>query len=204
MRRVTCLVVALLLPLVAAAQGRDSVSYSYFHVGYADAEIYSLDGSGYDLEASVSAGEHFYLFASFGSAELDDTSGAELSEKVIGFGVHFDVSDNVSLYTALGYTEIELDTIIGSAVDDGRYLRGGVRFKPTDQLELRAGVERADFDELLGEDTAIVLGVDVFATDAVSFALNYREYDDLSFLTLAARFHFGGTSRSPRRPPSRR
>lgn len=192
MRKMLCLLA--LFPLAAAAQD-DALSYDYVQLGYTFADIdigvLDVDADGPQIEVSAGLGDTVFVFGSYIAGQIDEQNfDADLSEATVGVGVHLPLQENLSFYGALGFARIELDNELVDVEDDGYYLRAGVRALFKGEIELRFGIERADFDEL-DEDTAWVVGIDLFPSRAVSFGFGYRDYDYFSIGTVSMRLHFG-------------
>lgn len=190
-------VIALLgacLPTVALAQQAPEIAYDYFHVGYvqgdADGSVIDLKADGLELEASIEAGRFLYVFTGYSALEFDDVPDADLQLKMVGVGARYDFTDAASLYAGIGYIDGDLDVGELSFTDDGLYARAGVRYMPSRRFEVRAGLERIDFD-FFGNELAFTLGGTAYLTDVVTVDLGYRSYDDFNFLSLGARFFFG-------------
>src|SRR5690606_28483503 len=148
------------------------------------------DAAASELEGSFEIGQYVFLFGAFASLEPDDVPDAEVELGILGAGAHYDLSDTLSVFGALGYARGDLEAGNLRADDDGLYLRAGERYMPLRRLEVRGGIERSDFDDL-GDDVALFAGGNWYLTDVVTLDFGYRRYDDLSLASLGARFFFG-------------
>lgn len=194
MRRLLALLA--FLPAAALAQ-ETSVSYNYFGVGYARVEIEddfldeSFDFAGYSIEGSVTVRDHFHLFGMIADIG-DDEPGIDIDnlDLLAGIGTHFEPLEGFSVFGRLGVVKSSIDDSIDSFDDEGYYLAAGVRYMPIDWVELRAGVERIEYDDF-DDGRASMFGADLYVTNVVALALEYRKHRDADAVTLGFRFYPG-------------
>ena len=178
----------------SAAASAEGFDYNYLYLGYGntdvDTSVFEADGDGFTLGGSYAFSDSIHGFISYDTADLDgDVLGIPVSVDATrwtaGVGYNRTMSDKLDMFARLSYEDIDLE----AADDSGFGLGIGLRYAASEDLELNAGVNHVDYDEL-GDDTAFEVGGVYSFTDAFSASLS-AEFGDISTYALSGRFYFG-------------
>ncbi len=203
MKRIIALV--MLLPSVALTQENNEISYDYFDFDYFrtdwDAGATEIDGDGWAGRFSVGIRDHVYVGGEYRSWEPDGVSSRS-TYKRIGFGVHGNVGERVSVFGEAGFTSLDLDLGAGNIEDDPAYIAGGARWNVADGYELRLSAEFTEEGKGTPRgrgETSITFGGDIQISDAAAITIEVNENDDntTSFL-VGLRFYHRNYSRRVR------
>lgn len=172
-------------PLAALADG---MSYSYIDAAYVENDI---DGAptfdGFGLRGSVGFAENWLVFAEYSATS---TQGFDLNTIAVGFGGHYDLSENLDLVGRLGYFDVEVDAGGGlDASDDGYLLDLGLRGRVGDAVELEGGARYTDLSDG-GDDTALYLGGRFHFNETWALGAEYQSGDDASSILAYVRASF--------------
>lgn len=187
---------AFLMPALSLAQEAHEISYDHFDFDYIrtdwDAGTTEVAGTGWGGRFSVGIREHVYIAGGYQSWEADGIADRSTFKR-LGFGVHGELSERLSLYGEAGFKSIDLDLGAGNVEDDPGYLGGGARWNVADGYELRIGAEFSEDRKgtLPGAgETSITIGGDIYLTNAAALAIEVTENDDntTSFL-IGMRFY---------------
>jgi len=174
---------------VVQAQGQ-GLSYDYIQGNYGrfdfDGSGQSSDGDGFGIGGMIGLNENIHLFGDYQTADLD--FGVDLSILEFGVGYHTTISPNLDFLANLGFTNIEADTGIGTADEDGFTLGVGLRTEIAPQFELFGNLDYVDFDS--DSDTRAKIGALYDLTDAFSIGLTGTFYDNVDILQLNGRYYF--------------
>jgi hypothetical protein len=192
----------LLLPALAFAQSNvEEISYHYLDLGLLEADIDAagadLEGSGLGFEYSVDVRDHVHLFGAYQSFEIDDVEEGDAASKLFGIGTHWDLTQKLSVFGRLAYTDVDLDLGTGNFGDDGATVSGGVRYMFGDGWEVRGGADYVSLDDG-GSDTFFTIGGNFFITDVVALSLDLDDRDDTTTALLGLRFYWDNDA-GPRR-----
>ncbi|MEQ8783464.1 MAG: outer membrane beta-barrel protein [Roseibium album] len=188
--RTTCkFAVALTLTAAASAAVAADLRYDYLEGGYQNVDLDNpgVDGDGLFLGGSLLLAQSFFLAADFDYADFD--RGVDARSIELGGGVRFPLAPSLDLVLGGGYVDVEVDTRFGDFDDDGLFLRGGVRWLATDQVELKALLNYVDLDES-GDDTGVDLGVVVHLQPQLALLAGVEIADDADVVNLGLRYHF--------------
>ena len=183
---------------LSASAGAEGFSYTYASLGYGNTDFDEVDadGNGFLANGSIAFNENFHGFANLALAELDADIVTPLGVIPVevdatrwsaGFGYNRGLSEKVDLVTRLSYESIDFDVPGGD--DSGYGLGVGVRYAAADQFEVNAGIKRVDYSDF-GDDTAFELGGLYSFNDSWSMNLTGEFSDDVTILSLSARFYF--------------
>lgn len=191
----TLLVVAVLLPIVSAAQqptqSQPPFSYSYVEIAYDESDFDlpgagDLDGDGLTLSGSIELTDDWHAFASYGTADLD--FGIDVDTWAIGAGYRYPIKDNVDLYGRVLYLNSEAD-VPGplGADEDGLGLQFRIRARMTTELELEGGIQHVDVGD---SDTSLQAGARYYFTNEFSAGIGLTFAGDTDGVGINARFSF--------------
>jgi len=169
--------------------GYSSVTVSYGQIEFDDSDA---DGNSLGINLSIEVGDSFFVFGSYGQAEIDDTFiTADIDAYNLGVGFHMPLSDKIDLVTSLSYEYADISVPgFGSADDSGYGLGLGLRFAATEKFEINGGVNYVDFSDG-GDDTSLGAGVLYNFTNSFSFGVAGNWNDDSTAYSVGGRFYFG-------------
>src|SRR5690606_37924758 len=119
---------------------------------------------------------------------IDDVDG-DAARKLFGIGTHWDLTQKLSVFGRLAYTDVDLDLGAGNFGDDGATVSGGVRYMIGDGWEVRGGADYVSLDDG-GSDTFFTIGGNFFITDVVALSLDFEERDDTTTALVGLRFYW--------------
>lgn len=157
MKLVKFMLGSLMLAAAPLAAQAEDMSYSYVDLAYVDTDFDGPGPSadGFGLRGSVGFAENWLAFAEYSAVSV---SGVDIDQIAVGFGGHYGLAENLDLVGRLGYFQFEVDVGGGVDGDDDGYLADlGLRGRVGTAVELEGGVRYSDLD-VLGDDTALVLG----------------------------------------------
>lgn len=177
--------------IYANASLASNINYSYFELGYVEADWdypdIDDDGDGYELNASLEVGETLALIGAYQDLEFDDDGDG--NQKRLGFLYHKPYSTTGDIVMGLAYLETEVDPDVGKSEDDtGNWFSLEVRNMTSPQTEISLGLNRVD---IFGEaETGYHFGVVSGSPQGFQFVLRYIDRDDISSLLLGLRSSF--------------
>jgi hypothetical protein len=184
------LATAVLLPTVAPAQQAaqsQPFNYSYVEIGYDESDFdvgpFDIDGDGLTLSGSFELTDDWHLFASYGTADLDNN--IDVDTLSLGAGYRHALKDNVDLYGRVLYISSEADP--GSADEDGLGVQLRIRAMVADDLEVEGGIQHIDVGD---SDTSLQAGVRYHFTNQFSAGLGVTFAGDTDGMGINARFSF--------------
>ena len=177
--------------IYANASLASNINYSYFELGYVEADWdypdIDDDGDGYELNASLAVGETLALIGAYQDLEFDD--GADGNQTRLGFLYHKPYSTTGDIVMGLAYLETEVDPDVGKSEDDtGNWFSLEIRNMTSPQTEISLGLNRVD---IFGDDeTGYNFGVVSGSPQGFQFVLRYIDRDDISSILLGLRSSF--------------
>ena len=197
MLRSTLLVILFAFSSVVSADdfSYNSVTASYGQMNFDD-PTGDADGDVLGIDASFEVGESWFLFAGYGTGELDDDFGisVDIDTMRAGVGFHTAMSEQFDLVASLSYENVDLSIPgLGSVDDSGIGASVGMRFAANEKFELNGAINYADRGDLepLIDETAIEAGFLYNFTESFSAGLSGEWGEDISTYTLGGRFYFG-------------
>jgi len=181
------LVAAALLPLGAVAQDLD---YTFVELSYMDTDLdagpIDVGGDGFGLEGSLSVTDSVFLFANY---ETQDYGfGVDASSYDLGAGMRWALKPQLDLVGELAWVNVDVETPMGDADDDGLGLGVGLRGRVNDSFELQGGVRYLDLED---SDTVLSLGGRWYFTRTLAAGFGLSLNDDVTGWTLGLRAEFG-------------
>jgi len=171
-----------------------SVTASYGQMNFDDGNG-DADGGVLSIDGSFEVGESFFLFAGYGTGELEDDLGFSVDVDTLraGVGFHTAMSERFDLVATLSYENADISAFGLSVDDSGVGASVGVRFAANEKFELNGGINYADRGDLepLIDETAVKAGVLYNFTENFSAGLSGEWGEDISTYTLGGRFYFG-------------
>lgn len=173
----------------------DDFNYNAFTISYGqtDFDDINVDGSSIDANVWAEVSESFFVFGSYGVADLEDDFGinADADSWSAGIGHHLGLTESVDLVSRVSYEYIDLTVPGFGSVDDSGYGLGlGLRYALSGAIELNAGVDYVDLSDS-GDETSFNGGVLLNLTDSFTVGLNGEFGDDVTVYSVGARFYFG-------------
>lgn len=170
------------------------ISWTYLSAGYARASLNNIAGNdvdlnGYQLNASYSLSDNWYLHATYYDVSgdlplLDDIMGLELeaTEWQLGLGLRQAVSDNIDSFFQAGYVRSEVG-VVGFENDsmNGLQAAAGFRYRALPKLELSAALRYNDSSDS-DSSTYGDIGMRYSVTPMFDLYLNYQFDSDASLL----------------------
>ncbi|MEX0706318.1 MAG: outer membrane beta-barrel protein [Woeseia sp.] len=187
-------IIVLLFAFSTTINAQD-LSYNYVDAAYSQTELddFDVDGDSIGISGAFEINENFFLFAGYGTGDLDDGFGTsvDIDQLSAGVGYHIPLSGQVDLVTGLSYEYVDLSVPgFGSVDDNGFGLSLGLRFAATEQVELNVGIKYIDLSDS-GDDTGFGIGGLYNFTENVSVGLSGNWTDDTSTYGIGGRFYFG-------------
>ncbi len=177
--------------IYANASLASNINYSYFELGYVEADWdypdIDDDGDGYELNASLDVGDTLALVAAYQDLEFDDD--ADGNQTSLGFLYHKPYSTTGDIVLGLAYLETEVDPAAGNSTDDtGNWFSLEIRNMTSPQTEISIGLNRVDIfgDAESGYNFGVVSG----SRDGFQFVLRYIDRDDIGSLLVGLRSSF--------------
>ncbi len=187
------LATAVLLPAAATAQQAapsQPFNYSYVELGYDESDFrvgpFDVDGDGLTLSGSFELTNDWHVFASYGTADLDNS--IDVDTWALGAGYRHLLKDNVDLYGRVLYINSEADVPgPGDPDEDGLGLQLRIRARVNSELEVEGGIQHIDVGD---SDTSLQAGVRYHFTNQLSAGLGITFAGDTDSLGINARFSF--------------
>ncbi len=181
------------LMLSGAAALADGPSYSYIQAAYEEVDVdfgggIDADGDGYSVGGSVAIGDSWFVFAGYGTSDLE--SVVDLTVLTIGGGWHTSIAPNTDFFAALGFADGEIDLSgFGSEDDTGYSVEVGLRSMVNEKLELTGSVSQVDFDDF-GDGTTINAGLWYTLSGNLALGLGASFEDDVTSYGAGIRLYF--------------
>ena len=181
------------LMLSSAAAMADGPSYSYIQAAYEEVDIdlgggIDADGDGLSVGGSVAVGDSWFVFAGYGSSDLE--SVIDLTVLTIGGGWHTAISPNTDFFAALGFADGEIDVSgFGSEDDSGYSVEAGIRSMMSEELELYGSISQVDFDDF-GDGTTFNAGLWYTVSGNLALGLGASFEDDITSYGVGIRLYF--------------
>ena len=171
----------------------DGISYSYVEANYQEVDIdlgggFDADGDGFAVAGSAAIGDSAFVFASYGSSDLE--SVVDFSVLSVGAGYHDGLSEKTDWYATLAYVKAELDASgFGSADDSGYGASVGLRSMLSPSLEVYGSVGYTDLGD--GADgTAFGVGLWYTVSGNVALGLGASFGEDVTTYGAGVRLYF--------------
>ena len=184
------------LMLSSAAAMADGPSYSYIQAAYQEVDLdagggIDVDGSGLEVGGSVAIGDDWYIFAGYGSSDLDGLGiDVDLTVLTIGGGWHTEISPTTDFFAQLGFADGEIDVSgFGSEDDSGYAAAVGIRSMMSAELELYGSISQIDFDGF-GDGTTFNAGLWYTVSGNLALGLGASLEDDITTYGLGVRLFF--------------
>ena len=193
------LYLALIVALMISPAFAGDLNYNYIQGGFQtldlddDSGLVDDDGSGFAIRGSVEIAPSWYLFGSYGSADLDSAflDDIDFDELTIGGGYYASLSQRADVFAELAYVSVEVDAAgLGSEDDNGFGARVGVRGMVSDRVELLGAVRHVDLDAA-GDGTSLEGEAWYAFTEQFSLGVSGSFGDDVTVLGINGRLYFG-------------
>lgn len=181
------------LMLSSAAAMADGPSYSYIQAAYEEVDVdfgggIDADGDGFSIGGSVPVGDSWFIFAGYGSSDLE--SVIDLTVLTIGAGWHTSIAPNTDFFAALGFADGEVDVSgFGSEDDSGYSIEAGIRSMMSNELELYGSISQIDFDGF-GDGTTLNAGLWYTVSGNLALGLGASFEDDITSYGVGVRLYF--------------
>lgn len=153
---------------------------SYTSVGITYKQSNSgVGGSAIQHDLSFAVSDNMFVAGSFTDGDYD--SGAQVSAFDFVLGTYTEIDENIDLVTAVSYAKSESELLTVSGEFEIFSLTVGVRSVINDVLELNAGLGYVNPTDI-HEDTYIQLGAAFYATEALSFRIDFTTNDRIMLL----------------------
>lgn len=180
-----------LIVLLASFAGTAHAEFNYDWVGVSygnvDFDDLNVDGDGVGFDLTLGITESFHLFGGAETADLD--FNVDITRWAAGVGFNTPMTETIDVIAQLSYENLEVDTALGSADDDGFGLGVGMRVAVSDLVEINGAISYVDFDDA-GDDTVFDVGTWFNITESISIGINGSFDDDVNTYRLAGRFYF--------------
>jgi len=122
-----------------------------------------FDGDGFGIRGDARVGENAFAFGEFQHAEYDRVGPVELNIEQIRFGLGylFSRSEPLDFYGKLSYLNLELDSNVADAEDNGWAAHAGIAFRPSGTISLFGEIGYVDVSDLSGPEYSIGASFDV-------------------------------------------
>ena len=189
MHRFVLLFLTMGLTTGLAGAARAEFNYDWIGVTYnnVDFDDLDVDGDGFGFDVTLGIAENYHLFGGAETADLD--FNVDLTSWRAGIGFNTPLSEAVDVIAQLSYENLEIDTSIGDADDNGFGLGVGVRVEATNLVELNGAIRYVDFSDS-GDDAAFDAAVLFNLTESFTIGLNGTFDDDVNTYRLAGRYYF--------------
>ena len=148
---------------------------SYTSVGITYKQINSdVGGSAIQHDLSFAVSDNMFVAGSFTDGDYD--FGGQISAFDFVLGAHTAIDENTDLVAAVSYAKSESELVTVSGEFETFSFSVGVRSIINDVLELNAGLGYVNPTDL-HEDTYIQLGAAFYATEALSFRIDFTTND---------------------------
>ncbi len=220
MKKVLSIAVLSAISLCSQAQAAD-ISYNYVQAALINMNVdtkfdedvnLSADLKGYNLKASFSAGDNFYIFGGYRDVNDDityeeSTLDYGVAELNVGLGYRLAATENTDWLFEVEYLNDEisagLDGLNGSIDSDGYRIGVGLRGKASDKVELYGKVNYSDLGKVslgdgwyfdfgngIGAELGAIIGLNETWGVIVEYQLDNREDTDFSQFGLGVRASF--------------
>jgi hypothetical protein len=171
----------------------DGLSYSYIQASYQDVELDlgpgpNADGDGFAVAGSVEISDDWFIFADYGSFDLEST--VDFTELSVGAGYHDSISTTTDWYASLAYVKAEVSASgFGSADDSGYGVAAGLRSMISPSLELYGNIGYADLGDG-ANGTTFGAGLWYTVSGNVALGLGASFGEDVTTLGIGVRLYF--------------
>ena len=175
-KNITILYVALSMALsMAFSSNSVARDLSYTSVGITYKQSNSgIGGSALQHSLSFGVSDNAFVAGSFTDGEYD--FGGQISAFDFVLGTHTEISENTDLVAAASYTRSESDLLTFTDELETFSLTASIRSVINDVLEVNATLGYMDPVDFY-EDTYIQLGAAFYATDVLSFRIDFTTND---------------------------
>ena len=187
MKRTTMFLSFLAMPVSALADGFD---YTFVEAGFVSTEVdvgpFDVDGDGIGIHGSFALSENVHLRGGYSDQDYD----FDIDGSVLNFGAGFNTALNADFdfVAHVSYYDVEVDTVIGDASDDGLGIGAGIRARPGANFELDAGLTYVDLDD---SDTVLNVGLRYYFSNTFALAGGLSDDDSGLSFSVGVRAEFG-------------
>lgn len=183
-----------ILMALSASVFADDFSYNSITGSYSQIDFDNLnaDGDMLGINGSAEIGESFFIFGSYGMADVDDgIISADIDTLSAGIGYHMPMSDQVDLVGSLSYEYVDISVPgFGSIDDNGFGLGVGLRYQANNEFEINGGIDYVDYGDG-GDDTSFSAGFLYDFAENFSVGVEGDWSDDTTAYGIGVRFYFG-------------
>lgn len=186
---------SLLLAGTAAAQ-QTALSYNYVEGNITKGEISDFDYTTYGAELSIALGDTLFVKGTLAEGESDDevfgglsSDNVDISAYTLGLGAHLPISSRTDFVTEVSYIKNEIGFRGFNQDADGYGVDAGIRTMLSDSVELAAGVNYVDGDDIDGE-LGFSADARFYLSNRLSLSVGYAERDDVDGISAGLRFNF--------------
>lgn len=186
---------SLLLAGTAAAQ-QSALSYNYVEGNITKGEISDFDYTTYGAELSIALGDTLFVKGTLAEGESDDevfgglsSDNVDISAYTLGLGAHLPISSRTDFVTEVSYIKNEIGFRGFNQDADGYGVDAGIRTMLSDSVELAAGVNYVDGDDIDGE-LGFSADARFYLSNRLSLSVGYAERDDVDGISAGLRFNF--------------
>lgn len=171
------------LVLSAGLALADPFSYDYVEAGVGEVD----EGEAVFAGFSRSLGSGVYGLGSIYNVDFGPVDGMYLEG---GLGYHAPVSGNVNAFVNGQLLYANVDTRRGDDDDLGAIARAGLKFKPSDKVELEGALAMSSNDFLIDDGLGLEIAGHYYFDPRFSLGLGVASDTELDGVFLKARYHF--------------
>lgn len=187
--------IAIAAAACTTASASDAPGWYYAELGYNSVDAADIDGDGIDLE--VAGGLDFiglpvFAVLDYADSSLDNDADIEQLSFALGSSLSIGTDANpASVYAALSFEDVSVESGGASADDDGPGIQIGARGMLTSNLELHARSKYIDFSDA-GSDLSLRFGATYRVWGPLFANLDYESLTDLDvdYLHLGIRYSY--------------
>lgn len=193
------------------AKGSNDINWDYLSAGYKSLSYdeddgFDVDFSGVSLEGSFSLTNEVFVFGELDSLS-DDINiygtkiDLDMTHYRLGVGYAYAYDAKSSVFGAVGFTNVETEAKASGMFNesddlDGYFIRGGVRSKLTQDIELFGFATYStydidsEFNDVDDDETTITLGGRYYVQPQFTLNASYEIVDDGGAFVLGASYLF--------------
>ena len=184
---------AFLLPALSQAQEAArpesaQFNYTYVQISYDELDFdvgpFDVDGDGLTFSGSYEINDDWYVYASFGSFDLDP-GNTDIDTWTLGAGYVFPLKEDIDIYGRVLYIDQSSD--VSSVDEDGLGLQARIRARVTDEFELEGGIQYTD---VVDTDTSLQAAARYNFTENFSAGITLNFAGDADGIGINARYSF--------------
>jgi hypothetical protein len=179
------------LMLSSATAMAEGPSYSYIQANYEKVDVSGGDGDGFRVAGSVQINDSWFVFAGYGSSDIDSRIGRfDIDRTTLGGGWNSAISENTDWFVTLVYNDLGASGRgLGSDSDSGLGANIGIRSMLNPNFELYGSLGYANFSDR-GDVTVVAAGLWYTVGGNVALGFDFEADSDITSFGIGIRLYF--------------